>query len=230
MECIVLAGGLGTRLRSVIDDRPKCMAPVNGYPFLHYILDYLQSQGCERILLSLGYKHDYIIDWLETVSYGIEIVPVIEDQPLGTGGGIHLAMKHAQEQEVFVVNGDTFFDVPLQDMKAFHDEHNSTTTLALKPMYLFDRYGAVYTDDGNRIVAFEEKQPQQEGKINGGVYIIDRTAFLEKPFPEKFSFERDYLEKYIGEGAFYGYDCDGYFIDIGIPEDYERAQEDLKKL
>ncbi|RYD55348.1 MAG: D-mannose-1-phosphate guanyltransferase [Sphingobacteriales bacterium] len=230
MECIVLAGGLGTRLRSSIGDFPKCMAEVNGKPFLHYIFQYLLAQQCSRVILSLGYKHEVITDWLAEESWPFEIDYVIEREPLGTGGGIQLAMQKASTQNVAVLNGDTMFSVALSKLFSFHEDKKSATTLALKEMFDFDRYGVVNKDSDSHIISFEEKQARKQGLINGGVYIINKQDFLDKVLPQKFSFEKDYLEAFVGEQKFYGYEADAYFIDIGIPQDYRQAQEDFKTL
>lgn len=227
MECIVLAGGLGTRLQSVVQDVPKCMAPVNGHPFLHYIFNYLEQQHCSRVILSLGYKHETVTEWLQSQHRNFAVDYVIEHEPLGTGGGIQLAMQKATKQNVVVLNGDTMFNVPLNEMMQFHLEMKAATTVALKPMQNFDRYGVVKTDSDNRIVAFEEKKYQAEGLINGGIYIINIDSLASKNLPGKFSFEKDYFEAFVEEGNMYGFVSDGYFIDIGIPSDYEQAQKDL---
>lgn len=230
MECIVLAGGFGTRLRSVVEDAPKCMAPVNGKPFLHYLFQYLQQQGATRIILSLGYKHEYVLNWIKENNFSFDIDHVTEEQPLGTGGGIQLAMQKAKEDNVLVLNGDTIFMVHLQNLIAFHTNNDAATTLSLKEMHNFDRYGVVNTNSNNIITSFEEKQHREKGTINGGVYAIDKEKFLAKQLPGKFSFEKDYLEAYVAEAAFYGYMSDGYFLDIGIPDDYYKAAEDFKTL
>ncbi|HRO43372.1 MAG TPA: nucleotidyltransferase family protein [Flavipsychrobacter sp.] len=230
MECIILAGGLGTRLRATIGDYPKCMAPVNGKPFLHYIFQYLQTQSCSRIILSLGYKHEIITEWLSKEDWNVSVDLVIENEPLGTGGGIQLAIQRAKEENVVVLNGDTFFDVDLKALFAFHENKQAATTLALRFMQQFVRYGSVNVDEEDRIVSFEEKKFKEDGLINGGVYVINKKHFLEKDLPEKFSFEKDYLEAFVHKGAFYGKRSEGYFIDIGIPEDFEKAQKDLNKI
>lgn len=228
MECIVLAGGLGTRLQGVIGEYPKCMAPVNGKPFLYYLFVYLQQQKCRRVVLSLGFKHDVITRWLDTQSWPFDIDYVIEPQPLGTGGGIQLALTQTQEENVIILNGDTMFRVDLGAMLAFHQQIQAATTLALKEMHAFDRYGVVNVDENNCITAFEEKRYMDSGLINGGIYAINRKAFFEKELPEHFSFEKHYLELFVREKQFYGFRSDGYFIDIGIPEDYQKVQEDFK--
>lgn len=231
MECIVLAGGLGTRLRGTIGENvPKCMAPVNGQPFLHYLFEYLATQPCERVILSLGHKHEMILDWLQTEQRPFAIDYVLEHEPLGTGGGIQLALKQAKGEHVAVLNGDTMFRVALQEQLNLHLVKDAETTLALKEMHNFDRYGVVNCAANGCITSFEEKQQRDRGLINGGVYIISRNSFLLRELPEKFSFEKDYLEAYVPEQKFYAYTSDSYFIDIGIPQDYEQAQEDLKTM
>lgn len=228
MECIVLAGGLGTRLQAVVEDVPKCMAPVNGRAFLHYVFDYLEQQQCTRVILSLGYKSEYILDWLKVQHRPFTVDYVIELAPLGTGGGIQLAMQQAREEDVFVINGDTMFRVDLAQMQQSHTQSKAATTLALKQMFNFDRYGAVSLSADGIITAFEEKQYKAEGLINGGVYLVNKEFLLSKKLPEKFSFEKDYLEAFVQQHNFHGHVSDSYFIDIGIPEDYYRAQTEFE--
>ncbi len=230
METIILAGGLGTRLQGVIGNYPKCMAPVNGKPFLAYLFDYVNQQKATRVILSLGYKHKVVIDWLEEQDLYFELDYVVESEPLGTGGGILAAMEVAETDDVAVLNGDTMFQVNMKELYAFHKSNNATTSLALKKMHKFDRYGVVNADTSGIITSFEEKKFKEEGLINGGVYFINREAFLAKNLPEKFSFEKDYLEKFVKEKRFYGYTSEDYFIDIGIPTDYASAQEDFKTI
>ncbi len=227
MECIILAGGLGTRLRSVIGEQPKCMAEVNEQPFLYYLFSLLAAQGFDHVILSLGYKSEIVIDWAEQNNWGFDLSYAIEQEPLGTGGGIQLALGKATEDDVVVLNGDTMFRVPLGEMMQFHETNSAETTLALKPMHNFERYGVVKIDDGNGITGFEEKQYREEGLINGGVYIINKPLFSKNSFPEKFSFEKDYLELQTGSGKLKGFVSREYFIDIGIPEDYKKAQTDF---
>jgi len=230
MEAIILAGGLGTRLKEVIGAYPKCMAPVNGKPFLAYLFEYLGQQKCTRAILSLGYKHRVITDWLEEQDVDFEVDCVIEQEPLGTGGGMLAAMEEAETEHVAVLNGDTMFKVDLKEQLAFHKSNNAETTLALKRMHQFDRYGLVNVDTIGVITSFEEKQFREEGLINGGVYFIDREVFLARQLRGKFSFEKDYLERFTKEKRFYGYISDSYFIDIGIPTDYDKVQVDFKSL
>lgn len=228
-EAIILAGGLGTRLREAVPDLPKCMAPVAGKPFLSYVIDHLRLQGVERFIFSLGYKSEVIEDYLQTEYPTLEYTSVIEEEPLGTGGAIHFAIQKANTNNIVIANGDTLFKIKLEEVVSVHEAKDSECTLALKPMQHFDRYGVVETDDNNRIVSFKEKQFYENGLINGGVYVLDKEKFLNRTFSSKFSFEKDYLEKFCEEGKFFGSVQDGYFIDIGIPSDYQQAQIDLKK-
>jgi D-glycero-alpha-D-manno-heptose 1-phosphate guanylyltransferase len=230
MEVVVLAGGLGTRLKEVIGAYPKCMAPVNGKPFLSYLFDYVNQQKATRVILSLGYKHKVVVDWLEEQDLFFELDYVIESEPLGTGGGILAAMEIAETDDVAVLNGDTMFKTDLRALYNFHTGKKAETTLALKKMQKFDRYGVVNADASGIITSFEEKQYKEEGTINGGVYFINRERFLARQLPEKFSFEKDYLERFVKEKKFYAMACDDYFIDIGIPADYENVQEHFKTL
>lgn len=226
MECVILAGGMGTRLRSVVSELPKCMAPVAGKPFLHYIVSSLETFGFDHIIFSLGYKHEYIEEWISSLDCRAKLDFVVEEEPLGTGGGVRFALSKAREKDVFVLNGDTFFDVDYAGMLAMHRSTGASATIALRPMRDFDRYGTVTLgEDGSTVTAFLEKKHCDEGLINGGVYVIHRDALAS--LPEKFSMEKDFFEKIVGRGRVAGYVSDGYFIDIGIPSDYGQAQSDF---
>ncbi len=225
MECVVLAGGKGTRLRSVVSDLPKCMAPVAGRPFLAWLLDDLREAGFDHIILSLGYRHEAVEAWVATRPDRDSITCVVEEEPLGTGGGVRLALRQAREGAVFILNGDTFFGVDYAAMQAFHRQSGAQATLALKPLRDFDRYGEVTLDGQGRITAFREKRPCAEGLINGGVYLLQREALAE--MPDRFSLEKDYFEPHAESAGLAGFRSEGYFIDIGIPADYARAQRDF---
>src|SRR5690349_8657440 len=165
-EVIILAGGLGTRLRSVVSDLPKCMAPVAGQPFLKHVIRYLLSQGIEKFIFSLGYKHELIEEFLNNEFPTIHYECSVEQEPLGTGGAIYAACKRAKESNVLVVNGDTLFKAGLSKAFSFHLQHRADCTLMLKPMLDFDRYGAVDLDDDYTVNSFKEKQFFHTGDIN----------------------------------------------------------------
>lgn len=226
-EAIILAGGLGTRLRGVINELPKAMAPVAGRPFISYVIDYLRMQGIEKFIFSLGYQNEVIINYLQQQYSTLQYECVIEEEPLGTGGAILLSTKKATDQNILVTNGDTLYRIDLDNLISKHTSYDAECTLALKPMKNFSRYGVVDLNEEETISSFKEKQFYSEGLINGGCYLLNVNAFLRHSFPEKFSFETDYLEKHYREKNIYGSIEDAYFIDIGIPEDYERAQKEF---
>lgn len=229
-EAIILAGGLGTRLRSVVYDLPKCMAPVNGKPFLHFVINQLKRQGTDKLIFSLGYKHELIEGWLNDQYPMLNIQCSTEEEPLGTGGAVKRACSKATERDIFVLNGDTFFNIDLGLLANFHQTSKADCTLSLKPMLNFDRYGVVELNNDHFITRFKEKSHYKEGFINGGIYALNKDRFLQEDLPEKFSFEKDYLEQFYTQRKMAGLVQDEYFIDIGIPADYERAQLELKSM
>ena len=229
-EAIILAGGLGTRLRSAVPDLPKCMAPVAGKPFLSYVIDYYRQQGIEKFIFCLGYKHEIIEDFLLKDYNDLTYSTTVEAEPLGTGGAIYQGCLKAGSKNILVLNGDTLFKINLQLLSTFHNNNNADCTLALKEMTDTDRYGVVETNTDLKIISFKEKKFYKRSVINGGVYALNVPAFLSEKFPRKFSFEKDYLERYYREKSIYGLKQDGYFIDIGIPDDYEKAQMDFKTI
>lgn len=227
METIILAGGLGTRLKSVVEDLPKCLAPVAGKPFLYYLLKNLENNNFSHVVLALGYKHKMVEQWLQSFQTDLQITPVVEPEPLGTGGAVKLALTQTSANDVFILNGDTYFDISYTEMLAYHQNIKAETTLALTKKREFNRYGTVEINRQGRIIQFNEKKFCKAGIINGGTYIISRIAL--DSFPEKFSLETDYFEKNVSQKQMAGFVADGYFIDIGIPEDYEKAQTDFRK-
>jgi D-glycero-alpha-D-manno-heptose 1-phosphate guanylyltransferase len=220
---IILAGGFGTRLSTVVKDVPKPMAPINGKPFLHYIFKELQHQKIKQVVLSVGHLKEVIQDYFQDSYLGISIQYAIENEPLGTGGGIKHAFNFV-EDDAFVLNGDTFFDIELSKLK----KTDADISIALKPMFNFDRYGTVELNNENRIVSFNEKKYCEHGLINGGVYYFKKSLFDKIETERKFSFEKDILEKHLHHLQIQGTVFDNYFIDIGIPEDYKQAQIDFK--
>ncbi len=226
-QCIILAGGLGTRLREAVPDLPKCMAPVAGRPFLFYVINYLRSRSIQKFIFSLGYKHELIEEYLNTQFTTLDYQCVIENEPLGTGGAIKLACAKATEKNVLIVNGDTIFRINIESLAGVHTAAGADCTLALKPMQNFDRYGVVEVDKDKSISSFKEKQFYISGNINGGVYLLNTEKFLQQSFPEKFSFEKQYFESKANKLS--GDVQDEYFIDIGIPQDFNRAQTDFAK-
>ena len=221
MKAIVLAGGFGTRLQSVVKDVPKPMAEINKKPFLTYLLERLNFYGFHDVTLSVGYKQESIINHFKDSYKDISLHYCKEDTPLGTGGAIKKALEMIRSKEnILVLNGDTFFDI---DLKKFYNlSKNAPLTLALKEMENFDRYGSVEVKNG-KITAFREKKFVQKGLINTGVYSLHKTI-LENIPQKQFSFET-----FLEQQKEINYSIDnGYFVDIGVPQDYYKAQVDLK--
>lgn len=226
-EVIILAGGLGTRLKDAVPELPKCMAPVSGQPFLHYVIEYYRKEGIEKFIFSLGYMHEVIEGYINKQYAMLDVQYSVEKEPLGTGGAVKLACAKTTEKDVLISNGDTLFSIHTAKLAAFHKMCGAHCTLSLKPMKDFNRYGVVELNKDYSIASFREKLPYETGLINGGVYALNVSKFLDEDLPGKFSFEKDYLEEYYTSRRMYGVEQDTYFIDIGVPEDYERAQHEL---
>ena len=226
-EAIVLAGGLGTRLRDVLPDLPKCMAPVRGLPFLTIVLDYLIEQQFTKVVLSVGYRKEQVINYFGNSYKSLTIVYASEDEPLGTGGAIKLALSYCTQQNVFVLNGDTYFIPDLLAMEEQHNQISADISIAIKQVADSGRYGSVITDDSGRIVSFREKAPDAvEGWINGGIYLLNKDV-LDNISQQKFSIENDVFKVSCSSLRIQSFQTDAFFLDMGIPADYERAQQIL---
>ncbi len=228
-EAVILAGGKGTRLKDVVSDRPKPMALINGKPFLEYLIRYLASYNIEHIILATGFMHQMVEEHFGNSYCGIKITYTREGQPLRTGGGIANALKYTTQEHVLILNGDSFFQADLRVFAAFHLDTDSDLSIALKPMKNPDRYGTV-TLDGDKVTAFHEKQHCQQGFINTGVYILRKNTLFQLHLPEKFSFEKDFMEPFANRLRFNGFQAEGYFLDIGLPKTYQLAQSQFKQL
>ncbi len=229
-EAIILAGGFGTRLQSVVNDVPKPMAPINRIPFLNYVFDYLKFYKIQHVVLSTGYLSEKIVEYYKDEFKGIKISYAKEETPLGTGGGIRNAMTKCKTSDVLVLNGDSFFDVNIKTHYRNHIFKQADCTLALRKVDNAARYGTIELGRLDRISAFKEKDNKEvQGLINGGVYILNREVYLNKTEANAvFSIEKDFYEKRLKELNIFGFEYNGYFIDIGIPEDYKKAQDDFK--
>ena len=224
MEAIVLAGGMGTRLRALIPNLPKPLAPVAGRPFISILLDQLDAQGFSRVVLSVGYRHEMIRQALGGRHRGIELLYAVEDQPLGTGGGIRLAAQQCRTDEIFVLNGDSYVDVDCSAMLVVHKARHASLTICAKAEADASRYGGMQIAD-DHIVSFTEQGSHGPGIINAGVYLLARELMLDPELPEAFSFERDFLARRLDEVKPLAFVTKGAFIDIGVPDDYVRANQ-----
>lgn len=229
-EAIVLAGGFGTRLAHVVPDVCKPMAPVAGRPFLRFIMDQLAASGIERAVVADGYRKEQIEDFFGSAYRGMSVVYSPENTPLLTGGAIKQALSKCEGEWVFVMNGDTWLDVDFDAMEtvAAGVPDSVKVIIAVKRMRDFERYGTVDIDDAGAVIAFHEKRHCRDGLINAGVYLIRKNALSD--MPAKFSLENDFFEKSVVDRSLWTVECEGDFIDIGVPEDYELAQTMLAPL
>jgi D-glycero-alpha-D-manno-heptose 1-phosphate guanylyltransferase len=229
LEAIILAGGLGTRLQQIVSDVPKAMALVNGKPFIEYLLNYLRGQGITKFILSVGFKKETIRDYLKDQYKNIPVVYAVEEEPLGTGGGISHAFQLIEGENAFVLNGDSMFRMGLNAMTQLHEEKKADITLALRYLDETGRFGTVTIDEEKRITGFREKGAESgPGYINGGIYLIRKSFLLGQHFPPVFSIEKDCFEKSYRDQAFYGFPSRGYFLDIGVPEDFYKSQHEFR--
>ncbi|NNF32696.1 MAG: NTP transferase domain-containing protein [Saprospiraceae bacterium] len=230
VDTIILAGGMGTRLKSVISEIPKPMAPIGDTPFLQFLIRSLQRQSISHITLSTGFKGEVIEEYFGSGDEKLHIDYYKEDQPLGTGGAIKAAMALTSTEEVLILNGDTFFNININALIEQHQAQDADITIAMRQVSDEDRYGAMIIDNKGRVQSFAEKAYIDSGYINGGIYLIKRDLFDRYDLPEKFSLENDLFSKYVDELRIYGIPFNDYFIDIGIPEDYERAFNELPEI
>lgn len=222
MDAIILAGGFGSRLQSVVKDIPKPMALINNRPFLSILLESLRINGIHRVVLSVGYKFDYIYEYFGSNFNGLELVYSIESEPLGTGGAIAKALNHVVGDAALVLNGDTFINLETEKLFKFWDL-NKVPIMLVHYVENSGRYGRVEFSD-TQIISFHEKGIEIAGFINAGCYLLPKSIFDGFKLPEKFSFEQNFLTEYIIQNKMMAYPSNGLFIDIGIPEDYQLAQ------
>ena len=273
MQAILLCGGMGTRLRSVVADRPKPMADICGKPFLRYLLEMLRDKGITGVIFALGYMGEMIEEYFQDGStLGLKIAYSYEEEPLGTGGAIRNALPKILEEEVLVLNADTYFPMDYEGLLHFHQENAGDFSLATRAVEDISRYGAIRRDAAGRILAWNEKlgdgakksleacsgqsaeaslqqtgegtkQPAEgnaqqaassspkslSGEINGGIYVMKKSLIAEIP-EGKQSLEQDCIPKWLSEGKrIFGLPFHGYFMDIGIPEDYRQFILDVEQ-
>ena len=228
-QAVVLVGGLGTRLKDVVRDRPKCMAPIAGRPFLEYLLCFLRSQGVSEVILAVGYRADQVVEHFGNGNrLGLKLSYSFEQSLLGTGGALKLAENLLRGNHVLVMNGDSIADVPLRALIEYHTRKRAVATIALVEVPEVARYGAVILEPDGQIVRFKEKSVKGKGWVNAGVYVLEREVIANSPSEGQVSLERDVFERLAGSGL-YGFPFDGFFIDIGTPEAYNKAQLDVPR-
>ncbi len=227
VSAAILAGGLGTRLRAVVSDTPKTLALARNRPFLVYLLDQLRRFSVSEALLCTGYLGEMIESCFGEYYQNLHLVYSREVAPLGTAGAIRLALPLLKNQQVLVLNGDSYCDIDLQELLWRHREQKATVTMAVTSVENTCRYGTLLLNENEEIIAFAAKGRQDgPGLINAGIYVLERRVIEEIPFQMNLSLEKDVFPKYVGK-SLRGYVTDRFFIDIGTPADYERAQEVL---
>ncbi len=225
ITAVILAGGLGTRLQTVVPDQPKVLAQVQGRPFITYLLDQLADAGSKRVVLSTGYRADQIEEALGHSYAKMSLLYSKEDQPLGTAGGLRLALPFLQSDPVLVLNGDSICRADLQEMWRWHVSKKAAATIMLAKVPDVQRYGQVQLDDNDSVIRFEEKgSVSGPGWINAGIYLLPVSMIEKIPAEHFVSLERDIFPKWIGQG-FSGFVTNGSFLDIGTPESYRAASE-----
>ena len=235
MEAILLCGGLGTRLRSVVSDRPKPMADIAGKPFLHYLVKMLSESGVKHLIFALGYMGEQIEVYFQSgEDYGLSISYSYEDSPLGTGGAIRNALSNVSGENVLVLNADTYFHTDYESLLREQLKNKAAMTIASRKIEDISRYGAILKDESGRILRWNEKMSSDQvetprpGEINGGIYVMQKSL-IEKIPEGKQSLENDCIPAWLKDGVYLqAISSDGYFMDIGIPEDYAQFREDVE--
>lgn len=234
---LILVGGLGKRLRSAYAAGPKALAPVEARPFLDYLLCWLRTQGVKDVILCVGYKRSRIQRHVGSGrEWGLRVRYSIETKLLGTAGAVKKAARMLGADRVFVMNGDTFLDVNLSEMRAFHRSQKAWATLAVAKVVDASRFGTLRLDSRGRISAFLEKgpgradnSPSSPQRINGGVYLFERKILRQIPSRRPVSLEKELFPELVPGKKLFGFKTDGFFLDIGVPDDFLRAQSELPK-
>lgn len=227
MKAIFLAGGLGTRLRAAVQDVPKPLAPIRGRPFLDLLMDYWIGYGVTELYLSVGYLSEKVLEFVENHPQKSRITLVIENEPLGTGGGLKHVLKETAFDEGWLINGDTFFEVNPEQIFDFHHENHADLTLTLRSVSKNDRYSCVERDDKNQIIGISRNSSLSEQWINGGVYYLGQSfvRHLKSLDFNKGSLEDEVIPNYLKDHRVFGFPQKARFIDIGVVSDYQKAQD-----
>jgi NDP-sugar pyrophosphorylase family protein len=224
VAALILVGGLGTRLRPVLNDRPKALAPVAGRPFLAFLLDQLQAAGIRRAVLCTGYRAQQVEETFGPRYGDVALAYSREETPLGTGGALRLALPQLQEELALVLNGDSYVDCPPAEFHAWHSTHGFAGSLLLTWVEDAARFGTVETDGSDRIAAFREKQGvARPGWINAGVYLLARRLLQELPEGRPVSLEREMFPAWLARGLG-GYARRAAFLDVGTPDSLAQAE------
>ncbi|MDC0235157.1 nucleotidyltransferase family protein [Candidatus Marinimicrobia bacterium] len=222
IDTVILVGGLGTRLQPVLKDKSKCLAPINGIPFIDILLDSCIKQGLRRFIICIGYLKEQVIEHLSNRN-DCELVFSEEDTPLGTGGALKNAEPHIKSDPVFVMNGDSYCEIEyLKFLNYFYDTA-STFSIVLSEQREASRYGNIMVDESQKIVSFSEKIISNHNKlINAGIYLLKKSILSYIPAGKPISLEHDIFPKMVRNTIGYGFPSRGVFFDIGTPESYKK--------
>lgn len=227
-ECLILAGGLGTRLKKINPLKPKPLIPILDKPFLHYQLNFLKNSEIKNILISTGFMGNQIEDFIKTLKIpNLTVSCIQESEPLGTGGAIKNAVNYLTDNFI-VCNGDTISIFDLQQMIKFHKTKNSILTMLIKKIPTSSRYGSVKLNSNNQILKFQEKTELKDAWISAGFFILDKNNIHWKKYPLSFSYEELLFPDSIKTNKVFGYSFDDYFIDIGTPESFKKFENDIQ--
>lgn len=230
VDVVILAGGLGTRLQSILPDQQKVIAEVSGKPFLIYLLEWIQSYQAQRLILALGYNSSQVTQTLQSTQKGInniEFIPSIEKQPLGTAGALRNSFSHFRSDTILVLNGDSFIKMDLSKLLKTHHTYQPYLTLGLAIVSDVSRYGEVKTDQDGLVTKFTEKSVKNtySGKINAGVYVFRRSTIENIPADKAISLEKDIFPQLVNEKKVMSITFEEKFIDIGTPSSYQQAHK-----
>lgn len=229
-DIIILAGGLGTRLRDSVQNLPKAMAPVNGKPFLEYQFDFISKFGFRKIILATGYLSASVENYFGNQYKSLKLVYSVEPEPLGTGGAVKLAFSQVTSPHALILNGDTLFRINLDLFFQKHIENLASVSVAVRQVEDASRYGLVECDENMNITAFREKSEDSfPGLINGGTYLIRSKYFRSLDLSDNFSLEKDMFARMLDREKYKACIFNNYFLDIGVPSDYLRAQTDFNE-
>lgn len=224
LVAVVLAGGFGTRLRSVVPDRQKVLVQVKGRPFLAYLLDRIAAAGIGRVVLCLGFRGEQVREAFGDTYRGLAITYSQESRPLGTAGALRLALPTFGSDPVLVMNGDSYCECDLEAFREYHDRVKGCGTILVTKVEEEGRYGRVILDDNGLIRSFVEKDDGAgRGWINAGVYLLRRTLLADLPPHQVLSIERDVFPRHAGDDL-YGFPGGGRFLDVGTPDSYAKAE------
>ena len=228
IDIIILAGGLGTRLRSIIGNNPKCLSPVNGQPFIHFLMDQYVAQGFKRFIVSVGYQKEKVIKSLK-FRKDCKIIFCEEYEPLGTGGAIKKSEQYITSNNVIIINGDSFINLNTDHLVNWHYKMESDCTIVATEIENSNRYGTIEIGKKSRLVGFKEKNDtSSQGLVNAGIYVMNKSIFNLMPDEKPFSVELEFFPKILNEST-YAYICNKELIDIGTPDSYKKFMENYQK-